>query len=198
VIFSTTKNEEYATFQLQNLKKEKKGNIYFENANIEQDTLLLLKFTCPDVTCSVECTNGWPELRAHVKKEHKKFICELCSKFKKVFPSEAILYSSEGLKRHLREGDKDDPSFKGHPECGFCQMRFYGLDELYEHCREKHEQCFICQRQGIQNQYYINYESLEEHFGVEHYLCQEPSCKEKKFVVFGSDIDLQAHRVLIY
>jgi hypothetical protein len=36
---------------------------------------------------------------------------------------------------------------------------------------------------------------LEEHFDKEHFICQERECREKKFVVFGSVIDLEAHRL---
>ncbi|KAJ3313006.1 protein disulfide isomerase (PDI) protein [Boothiomyces sp. JEL0838] len=70
---------------------------------------------------------------------------------------------------------------------------FYGLDELYDHCREAHEQCFLCQRSGIQHLYFQNYTSLVEHFNEEHFPCREQRCIDQKFVVFGSDLDLQGH-----
>ncbi|KAI8906724.1 hypothetical protein EDD86DRAFT_209613 [Gorgonomyces haynaldii] len=66
------------------------------------------------------------------------------------------------LKEHNETGD--GKAFKGHPPCEFCGTLFYGNDELYEHCNKQHEQCFLCQRNGVRHQYYINYEALEKHF----------------------------------
>ena len=38
----------------------------------------------------------------------------------------------------------------------------------------------------------------EEHFKDRHYLCLDPGCLEKKFVVFPTDIDLKIHEVRSY
>lgn len=94
-------------------------------------------------------------------------------------------------------GSSDQSGFKGHPECGFCRERFYSSDELYSHCREAHERCFICDRRNYsQNQqYYLNYDALVVHFHKEHFMCPEQECLEKKFVVFESDVDLKAHQL---
>lgn len=110
-----------------------------------------------------------------------------------MFPCESTTYTIETLKRHNKIGDKNDPSFRGHPDCKFCSRRFFSLDELYEHCKQAHEQCFLCQRQSIQNQYFLNYQSLEEHFSSEHFPCNNTTCLEQKFVVFESDMDLKGH-----
>lgn len=106
------------------------------------------------------------------------------------------------LRKHEKYGD-DNPGalnqsgFKGHPECGFCRQRFYGDDELYAHCRDKHERCHICDRRsgGSRPQYYVDYNSLEEHFNKDHFLCLDKECLEKKFVVFESEMDLKAHQL---
>lgn len=104
-----------------------------------------------------------------------------------------------------------------HAMCGFCKRWFYDSDELFKHCREQHEECFICVRQGVRHQYHLNYDRLvrlssppppslsqliplflpssaqEEHYKSSHYLCPHPSCLAKKFIVFETEIDLQAH-----
>ncbi|ORY48127.1 hypothetical protein BCR33DRAFT_59075 [Rhizoclosmatium globosum] len=77
-------------------------------------------------------------------------------------------------------------------------MHFYGDDELYEHCRKSHEQCFLCTGVGIRHQYYENYDRLEQHFRKEHFCCMDPECLEKKFQVFFSDIDLKAHEMQVH
>ena len=38
-----------------------------------------------------------------------------------------------------------------------------------------------------------NYDKLEKHFNRDHYPCHNPVCIEKKFQVFGSELDLRAH-----
>jgi len=127
---------------------------------------------------------------------------DLCTRNKKVFTHEHELFTFNELKKHQKFGDDnpgsvDQSGFKGHPECGFCRQRFYGDDELYTHCRDKHERCHICDRrnEGRQQQYYVNYDSLELHFRKDHFLCPDQECLEKKFVVFDSEMDLKAHQL---
>ncbi|UPX18083.1 RING-type E3 ubiquitin transferase [Ascochyta rabiei] len=175
--------------------------IRFENPDIFEDTRLLLQYNCPDSECDVACL-GWPDLHRHTKTAHGKVMCDLCTRNKKVFTHEHELFSFADLRKHQKFGDDnpgaiDQSGFKGHPECGFCRQRFYGDDELYTHCRDKHERCHICDRQdgGRQQQYYVNYDSLEQHFRKDHFLCPDRECLEKKFVVFDSEMDLKAHQI---
>lgn len=80
--------------------------------------------------------------------------------------------------------------------CEFCRITFYDNDQLFAHCRDKHEQCFICIRNGTgRYQYYVDYPHLETHFQANHHLCLNPKCLEERFVVFDTEIDLQAHQV---
>jgi len=61
--------------------------------------------------------------------------------------------------------------------------------------REKHEECFICKRNEVKDQYFRNYDALEQHFTHVHYPCNRSECLQRKFVVFGSLLDLKAHMV---
>ena len=169
-------------------------DVVFETKQIRDQANQLLKHTCSE--CSTTLKN-WSQLKFHAKKEHKKFVCDICIAHKKVFPTETVLFTSAELNQHKKNG-AGDPSFKGHPECQFCTTFFYSSDELYEHCRDSHEHCFLCKRMNILNQYFRNYDSLVEHFADEHFPCSEQECVEKKFVVFSSDIDLEAHCVTIF
>jgi hypothetical protein len=74
---------------------------------------------------------------------------------------------------------------------------FNPSDALYEHCK-KHETCFLCSRAGIRHEYHENYSELEKHFRKDHHVCEDRECLEKKFVVFGSEIDLRGHQVFFY
>ena len=175
--------------------------IKYEQKEIHSDTLLLLRYNCPDETCDVAC-KGWPALHHHVRTIHHKVMCDLCTRNKKVFTHEHELFTQQELRKHEKFGDDnpgavDQSGFKGHPECGFCRQRFYGDDELYVHCREKHEKCHICDRRDPvrQQQYYVDYDSLEQHFRKDHFLCADQECMDKKFIVFESEMDLKAHQL---
>jgi hypothetical protein len=123
---------------------------------------------------------------------------DICRKNKKVFAHEHQLFSPAMLSEHNAGRDKISliNGFKGHPECGFCRKKFYDDEQLFEHCRDQHEQCHICMRADpqLRNVYYRDYNELQEHFSSKHYSCDNPECLEKKFVVFATDIDLKAHQ----
>ncbi|CAN8099731.1 unnamed protein product [Discula destructiva] len=174
--------------------------IRYANEDIVGDTVLLLRYNCPDMSCDVAAL-GWPDLHRHVRATHQKKMCDLCTRNKKVFTHEHELFTDKELHKHMAHGD-DKPGdvaqtgFKGHPLCGFCGERFYDDDKLYDHCRHKHERCFICDRRDSRTpHYYQNYAALEKHFKDDHYICLDKECLEKKFVVFDSEIDLKAHQL---
>ncbi|KAJ6784364.1 hypothetical protein PWT90_06688 [Aphanocladium album] len=174
--------------------------IKYTNEDIVGDTVLLLRYNCPDASCDFAGL-GWPDLHRHVKSTHKKRMCDLCTRNKKVFTHEHELFTDRELEKHMRRGDDkpgaaDQTGFKGHPLCGFCGERFYDDDKLYEHCRMKHERCFICDRRDSRKpHYFVDYNALEQHFKKDHFLCNDRECMEKKFVVFESNMDLQAHNL---
>ncbi|KAL7805038.1 hypothetical protein V8C44DRAFT_341825 [Trichoderma aethiopicum] len=174
--------------------------IKYTNEEIVGDTVLLLRYNCPDGSCDFAGL-GWADLHRHVKSAHRKRMCDLCTRNKKVFTHEHELFTDKELERHMRHGDDkpgaaDQTGFKGHPLCGFCGERFYDDDKLFEHCRMKHERCFICDRRDSrQPHYFLNYDELEKHFKKDHYLCPDRGCLEKKFVVFESELDMQAHHL---
>ncbi|KAK9353022.1 hypothetical protein V1505DRAFT_423190 [Lipomyces doorenjongii] len=174
---------------------DNKLGIDFDRREIMDDVRRLQRFNCPDRHCDHVCT-GWADLRRHVTEVHKKYMCQLCTRNKKVFIYEHKLYTHKALLRHERVGDED--GFTGHPECQFCKTRFYSSDELRVHYREQHERCHICDQRLTGNsepQYFLNYDTLEKHFRDQHFLCPATSCLEKKFVVFENEIDLKAHQI---
>ncbi|KAI9814775.1 MAG: hypothetical protein M1827_003041 [Pycnora praestabilis] len=202
VIFTDDASKRYEDFiEIDFARKDDNLGVKYENMEIFEDTVLLLRYNCPESSCDVACM-GWPDLHRHVKSVHHEVMCDLCTRNKKVFTHEHELFTVPELRRHEKFGDDnpgaiDQSGFKGHPECGFCRQRFYGDDELYVHCRDKHERCHICDRrnQGRQQQYYVDYNSLEVHFRKDHFLCLEQDCLDKKFVVFDSEMDLKAHQL---
>ncbi|KAK4236879.1 E3 ubiquitin-protein ligase hel2 [Achaetomium macrosporum] len=174
--------------------------IKYAGEDIVGDTVLLLRYNCPDAECDFAGL-GWPDLHRHVRSVHHKKMCDLCTRHKKVFTHEHDMFADKELTEHMRHGDDkpgaaDQTGFRGHPLCGFCGARFYDSDKLYEHCRNRHERCFICDRRGSrQPHYYLDYNALEAHFKKDHFLCPDRECLEKKFVVFESEMDLKAHQL---
>lgn len=202
VIFTDDATKRYEDFVPSDFsQKDDNLGICYENPEIFEDTVLLLRYNCPDPGCDVACL-GWPDLHRHVRTVHHEVMCDLCTRNKKVFTHEHELFTKEELKKHEKFGDDnpgaiDQSGFKGHPECGFCRIRFYGDDELFAHCRDKHERCHVCDRRngGLRPQYYVDYNALEVHFRKDHFMCPDAECLEKKFVVFDSEIDLKAHQL---
>ncbi|KIW84563.1 hypothetical protein Z517_03813 [Fonsecaea pedrosoi CBS 271.37] len=202
VIFTDNAEKRYEDFKDAEFAKiDDNLGIKYEKDIILEDTILLLRYNCPDKDCDVACL-GWPDLHRHVRSKHGKVMCDLCTRNKKVFTHEHDLFTFGELRKHEKFGDDnpgavDQSGFKGHPECGFCKQRFYGDDELYTHCREKHERCHICDRRngGRNPQYYLNYQELEKHFAADHFVCLDAECQANKTNVFESEMDLKAHQL---
>lgn len=67
-----------------------------------EDTILLLRYNCPDADCDVACL-GWPDLHRHVRGAHHRKICDLCSRYKKVFTHEQELFTDAELAKHMKK-----------------------------------------------------------------------------------------------
>jgi len=144
------------------------------------------------------------QLTRHLFHAHKLHMCALCLEGRKIFICEQKLYTWAQLEQHLSRGDSEvDGSeierggFMGHPICDFCRKRFYGDNEIYLHMSREHYTCHICKRRHPGNfAYYRNYNDLEEHFGREHFLCENMDCLAKKFLVFASEAELKRHNAI--
>ncbi|KAJ2610011.1 hypothetical protein H4S08_003801 [Coemansia sp. RSA 1365] len=166
--------------------------IQFDCKEAYEVTTHALQLNCPHRKCRHVANDGWKGLKGHARSSHALQFCDLCLNNKMSFAHEHRLFTKSQLRSHYLRGDTT--GFTGHPECEFCRLSFYDNDQLLDHCRKKHEQCFICVRNGTGRQvYYANYQSMEDHFKSDHFSCKHPSCLEKKFVVFENEIDLQSH-----
>ncbi|ODV81842.1 uncharacterized protein CANTADRAFT_41729, partial [Suhomyces tanzawaensis NRRL Y-17324] len=191
VVFTEQLEKNYGDFVAKDFVDfDSKRSIEFTQNYVYTDTMDLLSNKC--AICH-ERFDNFKGLGEHVKASHGKFHCVICSKFKKAFVSELSLYTHKGLQKHQSEGD--ERGFTGHPECKHCHgKRFYSIDELNIHIREKHERCFICDQYNPKTaDYFKNYDTLYNHFKRDHYVCSMPLCVEKRFVVFREDLDLTAH-----
>lgn len=50
-------------------QKDDNLGIKYESGEIFEDTVLLLRYNCPERNCDVACL-GWPDLHRHVKTKH--------------------------------------------------------------------------------------------------------------------------------
>ncbi|KAG0149675.1 hypothetical protein CROQUDRAFT_88755 [Cronartium quercuum f. sp. fusiforme G11] len=217
VIFTENPSAQWSTFDLASFRyKDSQLSIHCETFQQLTDLLGLLKFNCPHPECSSILTN-WKELKSHTASSHGLLLCDLCCANKKVFAQEHSLFTQKGLIVHKNQGsvgigkgirathagdqgqinvDGFDDGFKGHPKCEFCSTYFYDDDQLYKHCREKHEQCFICVRnESGRWQYYRDYPHLETHFRTNHHICTYSTCLQARFVVFETAFELQSHQI---
>ncbi|KAK7051638.1 hypothetical protein VNI00_004617 [Paramarasmius palmivorus] len=217
VIFTTSEDQPFTSYQTDDIPyKDERLAIVFETQEMMEETLILLRFNCPDTVCDY-IAKGWGDLKLHVRANHNKLMChrsceyrshsmlsDLCIRSKKVFAHEHALYTYAQLVTHLpsmnrrpntKQATKEDIEGGIHPLCEFCRECFFSDDELYSHMRERHEECFLCKRNGVRDQYFQDYPSLEHHFNTAHHPCTQSACLAQKFVVFNSTIDLQAHMV---
>ncbi|KAJ7138148.1 hypothetical protein C8R44DRAFT_975995 [Mycena epipterygia] len=207
MIFTPSPDALFASFEIEKMAwKDAKLGIYFETQEMMEETLLLLRFNCPDTECEY-IGNSWSDIKLHVRATHGRLMCDLCIRSKKVFAHEHTLYPPNILPLHLpsmlshqrsnksTSVNKDQIEGGTHPLCEFCRECFFGDDELFAHMREAHEECFVCKRNDVRDQYFLNYAALEAHFTQAHHPCPHAPCLARKFVVFGSALDLQAHVV---
>lgn len=191
VIFTQEISKTYANFTAKDFTKfDSQYGIEFTQDYIYHETLELLSNKC--LACATKFTT-FKDLTEHAKTEHNKFFCLICSKNKKAFIPELPLYTYKQMQRHQVEGD--ETGFNGHPECKHCHgKRFYSIDELNIHIRDRHERCHICDQYSPKTaDYYRNYDSIYSHFKRDHYVCSVPLCVEKRFVVFREELDMTAH-----
>ena len=80
-----------------------------------------------------------------------------------------------------------------HPYCAFCKKYFFNDEEFRVHLGLEHMLCNVC---GNEEKYrfYSNYDSLEVHYKISHYICSDPTCLAKKFIAFRSAEELRVHR----
>lgn len=171
------------------------GGLCYKQDGIKNEFDALLEHKC-DI-CN-EKFDSFELLSKHIQSQHKRFYCDLCVEYVKLFSFERKHYNREELASHRRKGDRDDTSFKGHPNCDFCDKRFFDRDELYRHFRRDHYYCHFCDADGYE-EYYPDYSKLRNHFLKYHFLCELDQCAPKnihetrEYVVFRNEIDLQAH-----
>jgi hypothetical protein len=172
------------------------GSAFFteECLDFKQQIDSLREARCDECSPPVKFANVKSLERHLADVHHGKSICKLCLEHRGLFLMEHARMTPAELTAHYQRGD-GTKSFEGHPTCKFCRnLSFYNTDQLYKHLNDAHETCHLCAKQGTRYQYFRDYPSLEIHFGQAHYLCDDPKCREQRFVnAFLTELQLQAH-----
>lgn len=204
-VFCTKKEIDIGIFNINEIIDRKfildqESGIFFDPNNnlIKYEFDEILCNRCDICTKTLRPFQSFRELINHLKKVHRRFYCELCLENLQLFPFERKHYTREELAIHKRSGDRNDFSFKAHPLCGYCDVRFFDKDELYRHFRKDHYFCHFCDSDGIE-EYYKDYNQLRQHFLNKHFLCELENCSANasqthEYVVFRTELDLQAHK----
>uniref|UniRef100_A0A6B2KZD3 RING-type domain-containing protein n=1 Tax=Arcella intermedia TaxID=1963864 RepID=A0A6B2KZD3_9EUKA len=197
VVYTKDVVKKYAEYDMRSLIYEKSFKAFFEDTIHLFESRKLWNFQC--TLCGQSPLPTLKALKDHLSQVHKRFYCEICLKDRKVFLHEQVLYSQEGLKEHGVSGNPE-LQIKPHPVCLHCKkkgkpMKFFSDDQLFEHCTEQHETCFICDKNGIRYQYFKNYTHLESHFRNKHFLCEDVRCLAMRFIVFSDPLELQRHQL---
>jgi hypothetical protein len=138
-------------------------------------------------------------LQDHLRNNHRLQLCTLCTNHKRDFIARLPRFTPAQLQRHFKSGDGPTSGFDGHPVCDFCApTRFYDVSALYVHLAKDHYKCHVCEKVGLDNQFFKHYASLAAHFARLHYACANPQCVEARFVVFANELDLRHHERTVH
>ncbi|KIH69206.1 zinc finger, C2H2 type [Ancylostoma duodenale] len=133
-------------------------------------------------------------LRHHMSSVHQLTYCHICTENITLFSRERKTYTRDGLQRHIRAGDRDDKSLKGHPSCLFCDQRFFDEEFRYRHLRKEHFFCGFCESEGKHmNVFFKDHGELVAHYKEQHFLCEFEECKAMG-IAFSNQIDLNLHK----
>ncbi|KAE9414829.1 hypothetical protein Angca_005164, partial [Angiostrongylus cantonensis] len=134
-------------------------------------------------------------LRHHMSNVHQLTYCHICTDNLMLFSRlERKTYTRDALQRHIRCGDKEDKSMKGHPSCLFCEQRFFDEECRYRHLRKEHFFCQFCENEGRHfNIFFGGRDDLMCHYKAKHFVCEVEECRELG-IVFANQIDLNLHK----
>lgn len=72
VVFTDDPSKRFEQFKAVDfVRSDENLGIKYETNEIFEDTVLLLRYNCPDKECDAACL-GWPDLHRHVKNRHNK------------------------------------------------------------------------------------------------------------------------------
>ncbi len=74
LIFTVSPDALWASYTPETIPyKDPKLSIFFETQEMMEDSLILLRFNCPDSNCDY-IANGWSDLKLHIRGVHGKVL----------------------------------------------------------------------------------------------------------------------------
>ncbi|EAR97810.3 zinc finger, C3HC4 type (RING finger) protein (macronuclear) [Tetrahymena thermophila SB210] len=194
-------NADFDDFELDGLEVfDQKAGIYATTEEIYHELKKLVEIKCFASGCKEENNTfqSLANLKKHLKEKHQRFLCDICLEYKTCVLSEQKLYTQPGLEKHTKKGDFDEDGnvYFFHPECKFCLKQFYDEEAIVKHMPD-HFTCHVC-GPDYKYIYYKNYQTLEKHFRMSHYLCEDQSCRSNSFIVFKTAPELEMHNCKVH
>nr|CDJ90440.1 Protein C52E12.1 [Haemonchus contortus] len=185
------------SFPSLNHPDEKRFSIQFQNADILSRYEKYLSHVCKLCKSDDGGRLEFPTfvaLRHHMSNAHELIYCHICTENIILFSRERKTYTRDNLQRHIRTGDRDDKSLKGHPSCLFCDQRFFDEEFRYRHLRKEHFFCQFCETEGKHlNVFFGNHKELLQHYKEKHFLCEFEECRAMG-IAFSNQMDLNLHK----
>lgn len=73
-MFTTSSERPFAEYDLEGMgHRDDKLSIYFETQEMMEETLILLRFNCPDHDCDY-IGNGWGDVKLHTRAVHNRLL----------------------------------------------------------------------------------------------------------------------------
>ncbi|KAF7683088.1 E3 ubiquitin-protein ligase hel2 [Astathelohania contejeani] len=185
------------------------GDTNREPTKITKEIGIQIQYTSTEVQKQIEELLDWKcklcmhkfhnkqMLSQHYRTSHSKLMCPECTEHGRHFSKEIAVYTPSSLRQH-RRGELDEPGFPGHIFCIFCNEYFYDTELATKHCKQMHELCVHCDRQGRRCRYLRNYTELEGHYIEEHFCCDYARCREKRCFSFTYKSELLEHLAVVH
>ncbi|TGZ73472.1 hypothetical protein CRM22_001493 [Opisthorchis felineus] len=162
------------------MRHDPQYDFIFPTQEIEKHYRDMLKSYCP--ICGEE-KMSLSALNRHTTLEHQLSYCDLCIRYSRLLPCEFVPMKPTALAEH-RKWDKQRK--RGHPLCDFCEERFYEMEDLISHIRDRHFLCDLCMTTGKFEVFREQWELLQ-HYSDAHHLCAECRAQQRISCFLTSD-----------
>lgn len=196
VIYSENPEKNFENYKQENLLFDDNLKSYYENKKVKDSCEKVWEISCSVFGCQ-QTFPSIENLKSHLKNKHQLTFCDICLEQKPIFLFEQKHYTNEALKQHMKTGDtqKSPNQTPFHPWCQFCQWFALDGEKLYEHMKNNHHTCQICEQMGRSSAvYYRDYSSLKRHYSTDHFPCDDPQCYQDG-IAFANEFDLRAHKL---
>eukprot|EP00340_Litonotus_pictus_P010654 CAMPEP_0170536730 /NCGR_PEP_ID=MMETSP0209-20121228/102312_1 /TAXON_ID=665100 ORGANISM="Litonotus pictus, Strain P1" /NCGR_SAMPLE_ID=MMETSP0209 /ASSEMBLY_ACC=CAM_ASM_000301 /LENGTH=721 /DNA_ID=CAMNT_0010838125 /DNA_START=105 /DNA_END=2271 /DNA_ORIENTATION=+ len=184
------KNLDYFEIDKEDCYKDQEysGNgILYNDISAKEAILEKTCYKCPISHCKENVFDQLSNLTFHVKKQHKRYYCEICLKDGKRFLSDTTIFTYDDLQEHNQYGEYDENLVvlaPIHPECRFCKIRFFNEEIFISHMTAQHFECQLCKPVYKNLCFHKDIRSLHLHNKYKHVQCPFGECLNDFFVVF--------------